>query len=125
MQPAEAKELLPSLIEGRNPVSGECIPSERIVHHSDVLRTLPLGVGAIDAMGARTKRRAALRENVDHARSVQEDERLRSEFATLEPLGTIAATHGTTQCAIEAQVQRMGLIMAKERTTREGYAAGD
>lgn len=125
MQPAEAKAILTSLLEGRHPVSGECIPSECNVHHTDVLRALPLGVRAIDAVDACARRRATLPENVGHTWSAREEDRLRSEFASHEPLDAIAARHGRTLRAIEARLQHMGLITAEERTTRGGFATTD
>ena len=125
MQHSEARTILLSLIEGRNPRSGEQLPSECVVHHSDVLRALLLGVGAIDAVDARVKRRAALPENVGQGWTAQEEEQLRSEFVAKEPLGVVAARHGRTLRAIEARLQRVGLITADQRTTRGGFATTD
>lgn len=64
MQHTEARTILMSLIEGRNPDSGERLPTECVVHRSDVIRALLLGMGAIDAADARAKRRAQLPKNV-------------------------------------------------------------
>ena len=111
-----------SLIEGRNPCSGEQLPSECVVHNSDVLRALLAGVGAIDAVDARARRRALLPENVGRDWTMQEEEQLRAEFAANESPETIAARHGRTLRAIEARLQRMGLITADQRTTRGGFS---
>lgn len=64
MQQIEARKILLSLIQGRNPASGESLPSECVVHDSDVIRALLFGVSAIEATDARAKRRAALPANV-------------------------------------------------------------
>jgi hypothetical protein len=121
MQHTEAKAILVSLIEGRNPDSGERLPTECVVHRSDVLRALLLGVGAINATDARTKRRSQLPKNVGRDWTTNEEEQLRSEFAAKGPLMEIAARHGRTLRAIEARLERLGLITPEQRTTRGGF----
>jgi hypothetical protein len=121
MQHTEAREILVSLIEGRNPDSGEALPNDCVVHRPDVIRALLVGVGAIDTTDARVKRRAQLPENVGIGWTTKEEEQLRSEFAAKVPLTEIAARHGRTLRAIEARLERMGLITAEERTTRGGF----
>jgi hypothetical protein len=121
MQNTEARDILVSLIQGRHPASGEEIPSECVVHLPDVIRALLVGVGAIDATDARVRRRAQLPENVGIGWTTKEEEQLRSEFAAKEPLKAIAERHGRTLRAIEARLERMGLITAEQRTTRGGF----
>jgi hypothetical protein len=121
MQHSEARDILVSLIEGRDPGSGESLPTDCVVHRPDVIRALLVGVGAIDTTDARVKRRAQLPENVGIGWTTKEEEQLRSEFAAKDPLTTIAARHGRTLRAIEARLERMGLITAEERTTRGGF----
>ena len=125
MQHTEARTILMSLIEGRNPDSGERLPAECVVHRSDVIRALLLGMGAIDATNARAKRRAQLPKNVGRDWTTTEEEQLRSEFAAKEPVSAIAARHGRTLRAIEARLQMMGLITAEQRTTRGGFSSPD
>jgi hypothetical protein len=125
MQHTEAKTILTSLIQGCDPASGERLPAECVVHRSDVLRALLLGVGAMDIADARAKRRAALPANVGRDWTTSEEERLRAEFAAKEALVEIAARHGRSIRAIEARLQRMGLITAEQRTTRGGFSAED
>ena len=125
MQHTEARTIFMSLIEGRNPDSGERLPAECVVHRSDVIRALLLGMGAIDATNARAKRRAQLPKNVGRDWTTKEEEQLRSEFAAKEPVSAIAARHGRTLRAIEARLQMMGLITAEQRTTRGGFSSPD
>lgn len=125
MQHTEARTILMSLIEGRNPDSGERLPAECVVHRSDVIRALLLGMGAIDATNARAKRRAQLPKNVGRDWTTKEEEQLRAEFAAKEPVSAIAARHGRTLRAIEARLQMMGLITAEQRTTRGGFTSPD
>src|SRR6185312_16578499 len=112
MQQIDARRILLSLIQGRNPTSGESLPSECVVHDSVVIRALLFGVSAIEATDARAKRRAQLPANVGRDWTTGEEEQLRSEYAAREPLTTIAYRDGRTLRAIEARLQRMGLITA-------------
>lgn len=123
MQHTEARRILMSLIEGRNPASGERLPSECVVHKSDVIRALLFSVSAIDSTDARARRRAALPANVGQDWTTAEEQQLRSEFTAKESLSDIAARHGRTLRAIEARLERMGLITAEERTTRGGFTS--
>ena len=123
MQHTDARTILKSLIEGRNPSSGVPLPSECVVHSSDVLRALLHGVGAIDTVDARAKRRAALPKNVGRDWTTTEEEQLRAEFAAKESPEAIAIRHGRTLRAIEARLQRMGLITADQRTTQGGFTS--
>lgn len=125
MQHTEAKTILKSLIQGRNPDSGEKLPSDCVVHRSDVIRALLFGLGAIETADARLKRRAQLPKNVGQDWTTKEVERLHSEFAAKEPLAVIADRHGRTLRAIEARLQKMGLITAEQRTTRGGFTSED
>lgn len=125
MQHTEARTILMSLIEGRNPDSGERLPAECVVHRSDVIRALLLGMGAIDATNARAKRRAQLPKNVGRDWTTKEEEQLRAEFAAKEPVSAIAVRHGRTLRAIEARLQMMGLITAEQRTTHGGFTSPD
>lgn len=125
MQHIEAKTILESLIQGRNPDSGERLPSDCVVHRSDVMRALLFGVAAIETADARLKRRAQLPKNVGQDWTTKEVEQLRSEFAAKEPLAIIADRHGRTLRAIEARLQKMGLITADQRTTRGGFTSED
>lgn len=124
MQHTEAREILVSLIQGREPGSEKELPSDCVVHRPDVIRALLVGVGAIDTTDARVKRRAQLPENVGIGWTTKEEEQLRSEFAAKTPLIEIAARHGRTLRAIEARLERMGLITAEQRTTRGGFTGG-
>ena len=125
MQHIEARTILMSLIQGRNPDSGERLPTDCVVHRSDVIRALLFGVSAIETADARLKRRAQLPKNVGQDWTTKEVERLGAEFAAKEPLAVIADRHGRTLRAIEARLQKMGLITAEQRTTRGGFTSED
>ena len=123
MQCPDAKAILKALIEGCEPGSREPLPAGSVVHRADVLRALLAGVAALEQVDTRTRRRAALPGNAGRAWSADEDARLAEAFkAGASPKG-LAAKHHRTLRAIEARLQRMGLLDPEARTTREGFGS--
>ncbi len=123
MQHLEARQILTSLIEGRNPGLEDRLPPDCVIHRVDVMRALLLGASALEVVDVRTKRRALLPGNVGRAWTTTEEEQLRVEFAAKEPLQVVAGKHRRTLRAVEARLQRMGLITAEQRTTRGGFTS--
>lgn len=125
MRYVDAKSILGSLIEGRAPGSGDLLPPECVVHRPDVLRALLTGVAAIDQVAARAQRRAQLPDNVGCVWTTGEEERLVAAFKAGESPAIIARKHERTLRAIEARLEKLGLITAEERTTRGGFTSAD
>ena len=121
MDHSEARQILTSLVEGHMPGTADPISSDCVVHQADVLRTMLISISALESVIVRSKRRALLPDNIGRAWTHPEEERLRSAFLAKEPVRAIAARHGRTLRAVEARLQRMGLITAKERITRGGF----
>lgn len=121
MPNTEPKSILKSLIHGCDPLSGEGLPPECVVHRPDVLRALLAGFDALNLMAARAQRRAQLPDNVGSAWTTEEESRLVSAFKSGESPATIAHKHGRTLRAIEARLQKLSLITEEERTTRGGF----
>ena len=120
MDVCEAREILWALVEGRKPDSEEHLPSDCIVHQASVLRAMLVSIKSLDSSIARAQRHAPLPDNVGRSWTGVEEEQLRSAFVAKEPIEAIAAKLRRTLRAVEARLQRMGLITAEERTTRGG-----
>ena len=123
MHNPDATTILKALIEGREPSSLEPLPAGSIVHRADVLRALLAGVAALERVEVRTKRRAALPDNAGRAWSAEEDSRLVTAFKAGEPPQAIAERHSRTLRAIEARLQRMGLLASEDRVRRGGFGS--
>ena len=123
MQCPDAKAILKALIEGCEPGSREPLPTGSVVHRADVLRALLAGVAALEQVDTRARRRAALPGNAGRAWSAEEDARLAEAFSAGESPNGLAAKHHRTLRAIEARLQRMGLLDPEARTTREGFGS--
>lgn len=121
MQTVSAKKILASLIEGCDPVSGEVLPAECVVHRSEVLRALVAGVTALEQTKARAQRRAQLPENVGNPWTTEEEKKLVTAFKRGDSPITIAREHQRTLRAIEARLEKLGLITEAQRTTRGGF----
>jgi hypothetical protein len=122
MQQSRARQILQSLIQGVDPVTGEELPRETVLQHADVLRALLAGLSALELTAARAQRRSQLPDNVGQAWTTEEESKLVGEFKSGEAPQVIARKHGRTLRAIEARLEKLGLITAEERTTRGGFS---
>jgi hypothetical protein len=121
MQQTKAKQILQSLIQGIDPVTGEELSRETALQHAEVLRALLAGLSALEQTTARAMRRAQLPDNVGQAWTTDEESRLVAGFKNGNSPVTIAREHGRTLRAIEARLEKLRLITAEQRTTRGGF----
>jgi hypothetical protein len=121
MKQIRARQVLESLIQGLDPVTGEELPRETVLQHADVLRALLAGLSALEQTAARTQRRAQLPDNVGQTWTTEEEHKLVGAFKLGDSPLTIAHEHGRTLRAIEARLEKLGLITAEQRTTRGGF----
>jgi hypothetical protein len=117
----QPRSILTTLIQGCDPVSGEPLPRDCIIHRTDVLRALLAGVGALEQTTARAQRRAQLPGNVGQTWTTQEEKELVTAFKSGDSPVDIARRHGRTLRAIEARLEKLGLITAEQRTTHGGF----
>lgn len=117
----QPRAILTTLIQGCDPVSREPLPRDCIIHRTDVLRALLAGLGALEQTAARAQRRAQLPENVGQSWTTEEEKELVTAFKTGDSPMDIARKHGRTLRAIEARLEKLGLITAEERTTPAGF----
>jgi hypothetical protein len=121
MQQTRARQILQSLIQGIDPVTAAELPRETVLQHADVLRALLAGLSALEQTAARSQRRAQLPDNVGRAWTTEEESRLVSAFNKGDSPVAIAHEHGRTLRAIEARLEKLGLITTEQRTTRGGF----
>lgn len=116
-----ANEVLQSLIQGVDPETGDELPKDTVLNRVDVVRALLTCVSALEIIRARQARRSMLPPSVGKEWSDDELQRLRDEFQKGEPVSNIAAAHGRTVRAIEARLERIGLITASQRNTTNSF----
>jgi hypothetical protein len=124
MDPLAARQILQTLVQGFDPLSGAELPTGTPLQHAEVIRALLAGITALEAHAERTRRRAQLPENVGRPWSSVEEQRLAASFRSGEPLPAIAAQHRRTVAALEVRLERLGLLAPEQRTTRNRYVSG-
>lgn len=117
----KAKNVLQALIQGVDPDTGSELPADTVLNRPDVLRALLVAVAALDTVEARALRRAQLPKDVGKSWSDEEERRLKKEFGQQTPIPEIASKHNRTVRAIEARLERLGLLTAEQRTTDNSF----
>lgn len=117
-----ARLILDSLVQGVHPRTGDELPGDSVINEIDVSRAMATAVSALDQMSARLARRAHLPESVGKTWTDEEERRLRGEFKGNEPIALIAKKHGRTIRAIEARLEKLGLLTADQKVTANSLA---
>jgi len=123
VQRLDAKAILQALVQGYDPLTGAALPPESVLQQADIIRALLAGITALEAGAARALRRSQLPENVGRAWSAEEEANLTGAFHAGEPLATLAQRHGRTPTAIEARLEKLGLVKPEERVTTNRFIA--
>jgi hypothetical protein len=117
------QQILQSLVQGLDPITGVELPAGTVMRHAEVVRALLAGITALEESAVRTRRRAQFPENVGRPWSSSEEERLTASFRASRSLASIAAEHRRTLAAIEARLERLGLLSPEQRVTRNRYVS--
>ena len=125
MKESRARQILQALVQGVDPLTGDELAPGTVLQHADVLRALLAGVDALEQMAARAQRRAQLPGNVGRTWSSAEEQALIAEFQRGEAIAAIAALHARTLRAIEARLERLGLLAPQERTTHNSFSPAE
>src|ERR1700761_9257536 len=110
METAAAREVLKSLVDGVDPVTGMPIPRGTVVHHAAVIRALLAAVAVMDADIVRCRRRARLPQNVGRPWTEPEDKLLLTAFSRGEPLRDVAARHCRSLAGVESRLEKLGAL---------------
>ena len=122
MPPSQPIDILKALIQGLDPASGAALPAESVLHRAEVLRALLAAVSALEQSAVRAQRRAQLPENVGRSWSEAEQAALVAGFEAGESPAALAGKHARTLRAIEARLERLGLLRPEQRATRRGFS---
>ena len=116
-----ARTVIQSLVQGVDPETGDELPKNSIVNRIEVNRALSTGILAIDQIAARLVRRAQLPESVGKTWTEDEEQVLTDEFNAGDPTSLMATKHRRTIRAIEARLEKLGLITAGQRATSGSF----
>jgi hypothetical protein len=92
-----------------------------VLNRVDVVRALLSSMDAIEQVTARAARRALLPDGVGQHWTEEEEQRLKEAFANGDAIPAIANRHKRTIRAIEARLERIGLLTADQRTTSNSF----
>ena len=112
MKRVEAVGILKSLVEGRDPTTGEELPVDGVLQRAPVLRALLMAQAEMEESVQREKRRALLPERAGEPWTDDEDTQLMSGFQRGATIADLASTHSRTINAVEARLERLGLATA-------------
>src|SRR5690242_20564510 len=101
MASLDARQILQSLVQGFDPVSGAELPEGAAVQRTEVLGALLEAISALEAQAERARRGPQLAGNMGKPWSTEEEAQLGAAFRAGEPLASLAARHGRTLAAIE------------------------
>lgn len=116
-----ARQILQALVEGIDPLTGDELPSGSVLQQAEVMRALLAGIAALEAGAARAQRRAQLPKNVGRPWSPDEEITLISGFHSGQSVADLARKHGRTLTAIEARLEKLGLVSEKDRVTQNRF----
>ncbi len=122
MMPARPIDILNALIQGLDPHTGEPLAPDSALNRAEVLRALLAAAAALEQSRVRAQRRAQLPENVGRPWSEAEVAQLVAGLRAGETPAALAEKHRRTLRAIEARLERMGLLRPDQRQTRGGFS---
>jgi hypothetical protein len=116
-----AQAVIQALVEGNDPTTGKPLPHDSVLNRADVLRALLSALSAMESLAAREARRAQLPDNVGKAWSKEEEKQLIHAFKDNTSIADLAILHSRTVRAIEARLERLGLMTEAQRTTGNSF----
>ncbi len=129
MDHAKALNIVSTLANGVNPVSGEVFPTDSPYQSSEIIRALFMAARALEAGSvpaptpARESRpRAGSLPNVGKPWTNEEDDQLLAEFDRGRSPRDLAAAHGRTLAGIEARLEKFGRISPHQRVTTNRFS---
>lgn len=107
-----AKELLKSLAEGIDPLTGEVLPKDHVCNQPDMIRALYCVIGELDE--ARTKPEKAQPENAGRPWTPEDDAHLCQMFDDGATRREMSEYFKRSRGAIDSRLARLGKIDSRD-----------
>lgn len=118
MDAGKALEMLKSLADGVDPVTGWVLPAGHPCQHPELIRALFTSIGIVERQVKRDQRlesaRLTLPANTGKSWSVAEEAMLLKRFSAGTPVPELAQLHRRTTGSIRARLERLGQLPAGE-----------
>lgn len=116
MSPDEARRIVQSLADGRDPISGDEFPEDSVLQHPDIVRALCTAALALQPSALAHPKRfsgshGTAPGNQGKPWTVLENQQLCDAFDKQTPTTQLAKTHQRTVRAIEARLIRLGKVV--------------
>lgn len=127
MDQAKAFNIVSTLANGVNPITGEVFSPDSPYQSSEIVRALFVAARALEGAASapsatkETRPRAQGLSNVGKPWTAEEDERLVTEFSKGRSPRELATAHGRTLAGVEARLEKLGRITAQQRVTTNRY----
>ncbi len=112
MNVMRAKEILATLADGVDPMTGEVLPPQDCCNQAEVVRALHVALRLMETAESPAKK--PKRENAGKPWSSDEESVLISEYQQGIPSHEIAKRHKRTQRAIAARLVHLGVVATRE-----------
>lgn len=113
MDDSKALDIVSSLANGVNPLTGEVFDIDSPYQTADVIRALYIAVRALETGRRPRSSRARLPANAGKPWSEQEDLELLEKFDEGVSLAELAAAHDRTLAGIQARLERHGRLQGQ------------
>ncbi len=110
----QAKTIIRSLADGRDPATGEQFPPSSPYQQADTVRALFTALEALEGPSNKPEadmpRRSGEAAKAGGPWTPEEEQQLRDGFAAHKPIPELATAHGRTPGAITSRLAKLGLI---------------
>jgi hypothetical protein len=112
MEHAQALQIVRSLANGVDPVSGEVFPPESPYQRADTVRALVAAAQALERSARFNRHKDGLPAKAGQPWTEEEDRRLLAAFDAGRSIVELAAAHERTQTGIRARLEKYGRVGA-------------
>lgn len=114
MDDKKAIEIVKTLAEGIDPITGEVFPADTPYQNADIVRALHKAEEALKRVAKIDHRIKNLPERAGKLWGKEESDLLAERFDSGMPIAEIAKTHQRTKIAIAARLVRLGKVSSRD-----------
>lgn len=123
----KATGIIKALADGVDPLTGEVLPGTHLCQRGDLIRAFHVALGFLEREARRERRlkqaRLTLPRNTGQAWSHDEDRLLLARYRSGSSIKDLAAVHARTERAIEARLERLGVLPVQTRASAPAHKA--
>lgn len=106
----QAKEIIISLADGVDPVTGEIFDEDSPYQHPSVIRALYTAIEGIEKIEKQKNREKTIPTNTGKSWSTEEDQKLIEGYHGMKTIKELTLIHERTHGAIKSRLARLGIL---------------